>query len=214
MACMQVVSVILVLISIGTIAAPVGTVVFMYRDNLTGLVIPPQLEGIIGGGNMGGLFGGGGGGNDNGGGNSIGDNTTNNSNGNNDEGSGGFITPSYVGSTYDVASRTFSVTISVKSGFDYDLTINSLSADTQTTQEHHALGSITLSNGPVTILAGQSAQLTVSGFWTQDGENFILSNYQGASSIYVDLVNMVIDVNGVTVQTSGVFASNIQVPLS
>jgi hypothetical protein len=212
MACMQVVSVILVLISIGTIAAPVGAVVFMYRDNLTGLVIPPQLEGIIGGSDMGGLFGGGGGGDDDGG-NYIGPDNTTNGNNNNDEGSGGLISPTFVSSTYDASSRTFSVTVDVESGFTYDLTVNSLNADVVTHTEHHGLGSITLNNAPVSIPAGQTVRVTVSGSWTQDGETFILSNYPGASSISVDLVNMVIDVNGITVQMSGV-AGTMSVPLS
>jgi len=168
----------------------------MYNDDLPALVIPPEIQGIVGG-NGGGLFGGGG----NGGGNSTtGEN-------------GGLITPEFVSSSFDASSRTFTVTVNVKSGFDYELTVNSLSADAQMTQSHYALGSISLLNAPVTIPADQTVQLTVSGSWTQNAENYVLNNFPDAAQISVDLVNMVIDVNGITVQMNGLVGT-MNVPLS
>jgi hypothetical protein len=197
--CMQIISVVLVLISIGTILGPVGAVVIMYSDNLSALVVPPEIQGIMGG-EGGGLFGGG-----NGGGNTM--------NGGNQGENGGLISPEFVDASFDVSSRTFTATANIRSGFDYALTVNSLSADVLATQDLYKLGTITLTNAPVTIPAGQTVQVTVSGSWTQETENHVLSNYPGATSINVGLANMVIDVNGITVQMNGAITEPFDVPL-
>lgn len=44
---MQILGLLLILINIGAIAVPVTGAVLMYRDNLAGLVIPPELDQLI-----------------------------------------------------------------------------------------------------------------------------------------------------------------------
>ena len=46
---MQAIGIVLLLISIGTIVGPIGAVVVMYRDNLPGLVITPQIRDMMNG---------------------------------------------------------------------------------------------------------------------------------------------------------------------
>ena len=46
---MQAIGIVLLLISIGTIVGPVGAVVVMYHNDLTQLVIPPQIRDLMNG---------------------------------------------------------------------------------------------------------------------------------------------------------------------
>ncbi len=183
---MQVLSVVLVLISIGTIVGPMAGAVIMYRDNLSQLVIPTQLSNIINGNN----------------------NNSNNNNNNGNIGSGnfgvgdnggGFPTPTFVSAQINVEAKTFTVTVNVTNSLNYDLTINSLNATAESSQDHYQLGTISM-DSPVTIVAHQASLLTVSGLWTQDAVDHVQNSFPGATSINVDLANLTIDVNGITVQ--------------
>jgi len=182
---MHALSVVLLLISIGTIVGPIGAVAIMYRDNLVQLVVPPQISNLINGNNN--VM------QDNG------NNNNNNDNGNNNSGGGGLINPVFVGAQINSEARTFTVTVNVTNSFSYDLTLNSINATVESSQDNYQLGTISLTT-PVTILAGQTSAVTVSGAWTQDAENYVLNNYGGATSIDVNLVNTTVDVNGIVIQ--------------
>jgi hypothetical protein len=184
---LQAVAVILLLISIGTTVGPVGAVVIMYRDNLPGLVIPPQIEDIMHGNstllaqnvvseNI-----------------SIENETAN-------LGPMGIVMPTFVSATFDTPTKTFTVIVNVTDFLNYDLTLNTINATVENSQDGNQLASIQLST-PMTIPAGQSALVTVSGSWTQAAEDYY-SSHPDATSINVRLTNVAIDVNGITVQTS------------
>jgi hypothetical protein len=96
---------------------------------------------------------------------------------------------------------TFTVIANVTNSLNYDLTINSFTATVTDSQDNYQLGTINLS-APVTIPAGQTSQVTVSGSWTQAAENYVSSTYPGATSIDVNLVNAAVNVNGITVQST------------
>jgi hypothetical protein len=193
---MQVLSIVLVLISIGTIVGPIGGVVVMYRDNLVGLVVTPQIRDIMNGNST--ILPINSGNNDN---NNYGDNNGNTNNG--DTGTsvpGGFLTPVLVSAQIDNATRTLTVTVNVTNPLSYDLTVNSLNSTIVCNQHNYQLGAISLAN-PVMIPAGQTSQVTISGYWTQDAENHIHSEHQGATSIDINLVNTAINVNGIVIQS-------------
>jgi hypothetical protein len=153
----------------------------MYSDDLTQIVIPPEIEGIFSGDSslLAPILSG-------------------------ESGEGdfniGLIMPKFVSSTFDVATRTFSVTVNVTNILNYDLTLNGLNATVEATQGGAELANVHLSN-PVTIPAGDWSKVTVSGTWTQDAENYYYNN-QNTSSINVTLSSAAIDVNGVVVQMS------------
>ena len=134
--------------------------------------------------------------------------------GNNDGNSflGGLIEPVFVGATVDSQSRTFTVTVNITNNFDYDLTLNSLSADVKSTQDNYHLVTISLSN-PVTMFSGEAAIVTVNGYWSQEAENFFLNNFSQQASIDVMLDNILIDVNGITVESTEPFPIG-NIPLS
>jgi hypothetical protein len=178
---LQIVGVILLLISIGTTVGPIGAVVVMNSDDLTQVVIPPEIEDILSGDSslLAPILSG-------------------------ESGEGdfniGLIMPKFVSSTFDVATQTFSVTVNVTNILNYDLTLNALGATVIATQGGAELAAVHLSN-PVTIPAGEWSMVTVSGTWTQAAEDYYFNN-SGASSINVTIASASIDVNGVVVQMS------------
>jgi hypothetical protein len=176
----------------------------MYRDNLVQLVVPPQINNLINGNNN--IM------NDNGNnnnnimndnGNNNNNNGNNGNNGNDNSGGGGFglINPVFVSAQINNEARTFTVTVNVTNSFNYDLTLNSINTTVESSQDNYQLGTISLTS-PVTIIAGQTSEVTVAGVWTQDAENYVLNNYGSATSINVNLVNTTVDVNGIIIQTA------------
>jgi hypothetical protein len=184
---MQIIGVILVLISVGTIVGPIGAVAFTYRDNLVQLVVPPQINDLMNGNSS--IFYA---------------NTTNPDGegegiGTGDSDFGGILAPVIVDTQIDNVSRTFSLTVNFTNTFNIDLTLNQFSADAISSQDNYPLGSVQLSQ-PVQINAGQTAQLFITGLWTQNAENYFTTQHAGSTSIDVSLVNVLIDVNGITIQ--------------
>lgn len=186
---MKKLGIILLLISILIIVGPVGAVVVMYHNNIVQLVDPPQANSLIKA-NSAPL---------------IPTNTASSSsssgNSSNDNSPlAGISTPVFVGAQIDNASRTFTVTVNYTNTFNYDLTLNNFTANAVIADNNnYPLGSISLAS-PVTIPAGQTCEVTVSGFWTLDAQNYIAANYPGANSVNVDLVNATANVNGLTIQ--------------
>jgi hypothetical protein len=175
---MQLVGVILMLITIGTTVGPIGAVVVMNSDDLTQVVIPPEIEDIFSGDSslLAPIL------------------------SEEDDFNIGLIMPKFVSSTFDEAAQTFSVTVNVTNILNYDLTLNALSATVTATQGGAELATVHLSN-PVTIPAGEWSMVTVSGTWTQAAEDYY-NNNSSASSINVTLASAAIDVNGIVVQMS------------
>ena len=175
---MQLVGVILLLITIGTTVGPIGAVVVMNSDDLTQIVIPPEIKDIFSGDStlLAPIL----------------------------AGKGDFnielIMPKFVSSTFDRTTQTFSVTVNVTNILNYDLTLNALDATVVSTQDDAELATVHLSD-PVTIPAGKWSMVTVSGTWTQAAEDYYNSN-PNASSINVTLSTAAIDVNGILVQIS------------
>lgn len=175
---MQLVGVILLLISIGTTVGPIGTVVVLNSDDLTQIVIPPEIKGILNGESS-----------------LIAPILS-------EEGDFniGLIVPKFVSSTFDTTANTYSVTVNVTNILNYHLTLNSLDVTIIATKDSAELATVHLSN-PVTIPAGDWSMVTVSGTWTQAAEDYYINN-PDASSIDVTLASATIDVNGIVVQIS------------
>lgn len=179
---MQAIGIVLLLISIGTILGPVGAVVIIYHNDLTQLVIPPQISDILNGNST-----------------IIPTNNFSNDNGNSDLGG---LTPVFVSATSNVAAQSFTGIFNVTNPLNYTLTLNSFSTDVEFTQDNIPAGSISLSS-PVMVLAGETSQLTISGHWTQAAQDYITNNYQSATSIDISVSNVAININGLTIQSAG-----------
>ena len=187
---MQLIGVVLLLISVGLVVGPVGAVVYIYKDDLSGLIIPPEVKGLVNGDSS--LF------------------INDNSGGDSDSSFGSFVQPEFVSANIDNSARTFSVTVNVTNSFTIDLTLNNLSTDVDT-PDRQRITTVSLSN-PYTIPPGESALVTVVGSWTQTGEAYFMDHYSTDESADVVLVNTVVDVNGVSVELSEPI--QIAVPMS
>ena len=159
---MQVIGVVLLLISVGLIVAPVGAVVVMYRDNLTGLVVPPQLQSAMNGDSS-----------------FILNDKVQSINGvdTSDPSSivNNFVMPNFVDAQVDKNHDTFSVRVNVTNPLNYDLTLNQLSTDIQSI-DGQTLATVNLAS-PTTMVSGESTIVQVTGSWTQAGDSFITQHW-------------------------------------
>ena len=131
---MQAIGIILLLISVGTIVGPVGATVIVYRDDLSQLVITPQIRDIMNGNSN--IF-------------PQGNNGNQNSNGGGSD-FGGLMSPTFVSAQSDILTHTFTGIFTVTNNFNYPLTLNSFKANAQITQQQISAGSVSLAN-PVTV---------------------------------------------------------------
>jgi hypothetical protein len=172
---MQALSIVLVLISVGALLGPVAAVIVIYHDDLSQLVIPPQIRDILKGNST--LIPTGG------------------------SGMGELFNPVVENAEINTETRTCTITLKVTNGLGYDLTVNSINATVEITQNHYPAGTISLSSS-VILPAGETSRLTIDGAWTQDAQNYIDANYPGAASIDAYLADTTIDVNGIIFQMS------------
>jgi hypothetical protein len=177
---MQLVGVALVLISIGTILAPIGAVVIMYRDNLPQIVIPAEITDLMNGNSSSIL-----------------------SHYGFDEGNftseqDSFLAPVFVSSEINNTTRTFDILVNFTNTFTFNLTLNELSAGIACSEHSFLLGNVSVI-GPIAIVSGQTAQIHVTGSWTQEAENHFIAQHQNEDAINVNLVDLTVDVNGLII---------------
>jgi hypothetical protein len=175
---MDKVRLLLTVISILIVVVPILGIVLAYQNNLLGLIIPPEV-------------------------NEITDNLMHggSSNGNGQE------VPSQITTTYDPASRTFTLTFQYKNPFFFDVTINSMSGNIVCDTDNFPLGTANLAD-PVSLDAGETATLTVHGTWTEAAVSHFQTAHPGAKTINADLVDLVVDAQGIKIQTN----QRIQLP--
>jgi hypothetical protein len=183
---MDKVRLLLVLFTIGTAVGPLAGVVVVYRNNLLGLVVPPE----IGNGSFSNLVTG----NAPNGSPGEGPNAANGS-----LGQGPFGLPQYVSMQSDPTSRSYSMTFNFTNPLNFDLTLNSMSANVEDAQDGFPLGPVSLSS-PVHLVAGETSLITVNGTWTEDAANHLATVHAGAKTFDVDLVGLHVDMGGVNLQ--------------
>jgi hypothetical protein len=119
-----------------------------------------------------------------------------------DLGSVNIVAPVIVDKQIDAVSRVFTLTINFTNPIVIDLVLNTFSASAVCSQHNYPLGCVQLGEA-VEIGSGQTAQLTISGSWTQDAENHFVNEHGGAQAIDASIIDIEIDVNGITIQQAG-----------
>jgi hypothetical protein len=178
----QLVSVILALISIGAILGPVGAVVIIYQADLSQLVIPPQIRDLMNG-------------------NSSIIPTGNSDNQDDNSGMGQLMHPVFVSAQSNPQTNSFTGIFQVTNPLNYDVTLTSFGATVAITQDQIPGGDLSLAS-PVTISAGQTTQITITGHWTQEIENYFANN-PTVTSVETYVSNVRIDINGIVIESSG-----------
>jgi LEA14-like dessication related protein len=109
----------------------------------------------------------------------------------------------YVDARYDAAAKEVLFRFNVTNPYNITITLDSLSADLQCSDHQVPLGSISVSDAAKTVPAESSALIEIIATYTPQGENHVETSHAGQTSIYVDVVNLTIDVQGINVQYQG-----------
>jgi hypothetical protein len=110
-----------------------------------------------------------------------------------------FELPSYVSSSVDPDARTAEVVFSFANSFDFDLTLNMIAANIRCVDHGILLGHAE-SKDQVEIESRETEDIVVVFVWSADAEEHFLEEHTGESVVDVKLVDMEIDVSGVTVE--------------
>jgi len=121
------------------------------------------------------------------------------------------VLPQFVSATPDVAGRTVTIVLSYTNPFDYDLMIDSISADIECSLHGFTLGHASLVQ-PTNIAAGATAEVVIQCDWTQAAVDHFHAEHTGATRLAAKVVNIEIKVNGVTIQVDQAYP--IDVPIS
>jgi len=189
---MNTVKIALTLLTIAITVGPLVYVVFIYRDNLVGLVLPPQFANL--GQNLG----------------------QNMSNGNlsssqfNITGSD-FQMPQLVSAPqYNPDTGEFSLSLNVTNPLTNELSIDQLSVQIQSKDNNALVGNISIPQ-PINIQPGESSIINVTGIMPQDMFNQISGQNTGNIDVNnIILKNLDVDVGGVKIHIDEIDPSSIQ----
>jgi hypothetical protein len=53
--------------------------------------------------------------------------------------------------------------------------------------------------GPINIISGETAQIHITGSWTQEAENHFITLHPNQDSINVNLIDLTVNVNGLII---------------
>lgn len=179
----------LVLITVAITVGPILGVVIAYRNNLLGLVVPPEMSQLINGPS------------------GQTDNTddawsslfSDNATTLND-----FITPPDPDDIqYDPVSRTFTASFQMKDPLPYPpkVSLNVLSGNVLCDEHSFHLGTVSLKD-PITMRPGETSTVTVVGQWTEEAVSHFQTAHAGEQSVKASLVDTTVNIGGVVVQIS------------
>jgi hypothetical protein len=177
---MNVLGALLIVLNVATILGPIAGVAVIYQSNLDEMVIPPQIQTIINGGSGG--------------------------NGNTADQISIFTDkplelPQFVSASADTMARSASIVLNFTNPFNFDLNLNSIGANIFCAEHNFALGHASLEQ-PVVLSADKTSDITIVCDWTVEAENHFLTDHPEASSIDVNVKELTINVNGITIQST------------
>ena len=182
---MDKVKIALTILSIAIVVGPLIGIAFVYRDNLLGLVVPPQVKSMINSGD---------------------------SNGSQSVGSQ-FQMPTLVGDPqYNAQTGAVAVSFNFTDPLSNSVSIDNLSAEVQSGTGGASLGDISLCQ-PIQIASGETSTITVSGVLNQAAISQFEAQNPGVTSLNISLANLNANVAGVTVHMDQVNnAGQLQLP--
>ena len=107
--------------------------------------------------------------------------------------------PQYVSSSYDKFSRTVQVIFSFTNPFEFDLTLNTVTANIVCLDHNVALGHTALDN-TILIEKEETQEIVVNFIWTITAENHFLSQHVDESAVDVKLIEIELDVSGISIE--------------
>ncbi len=167
---MDKVKIALTVLSILIVIGPLAGAAFVYRDNLVGLVVPPQVKSLVNGGDSTGS-----------------------------QSQPQFQPPQLVGQPqYNAQTGAFTVSFNFTNPLTNEVSIDKLSAEVQSEEGGVSLGNISL-NQPIQITPGETSIINVSGILNQNAISQFEAQNPGVNGINISLANLNVDVAGITV---------------
>jgi LEA14-like dessication related protein len=191
---MQRLRILLILINIGIILGPLIGVAIIYRNNLESLIIPPEIKEMF----------------SNTANPQSSDQNSSNNSGNFTGYNGDVEIPQYENSTYDPATKTLTVVFKFTNPVDFSITLNDVEADVRCHAHNFLLGHAHLSNA-MQIPAKQTVDIKVLFVTTTEAEQHFQAQHSNQSTINADLVNIVANVSGMSIQIPDSY--NVDIPL-
>jgi hypothetical protein len=196
----------LTLLSVVIIVVPVAFEVLLYRDNLLGLIVPPEMFNLVNGdsGNVdgGNFFNS----SDNGGSLISGDS------GFSSLLNSGFEFPQLVGEPqYNPDTNVLSFTFNFTNPLETSIAVDKLEAGIVSHDSGVFLGNVSLVK-PLRLDPGQTIDITVLDALSPEALNYFKTNVIGQNSINVDFVNLNVDVAGITVHVDRQNIGDIPIP--
>jgi len=162
---LNVLGIVLTLVSVLCTAGPLVGAVIVYQSNPVGLVVPPEVNDLVGSG-----FG----------------NMSN------------FGMPQLVSAVYDASQHTETLAVNFTNPVNMTFELKSAYAEVRCHEDQVFLANATLT-GPVSIGPCETINATVVCAWTPETESYFQTAHAGASTLNVDLTQLTINVNDVTV---------------
>jgi len=174
---MKKVKILLTILTILIAVVPITAEILIYKDNLAGLVIPPEISNLINGGNIA---------------DNIGTVTGDISN-------TPFEPPMLSGEPqYFPENNTVKFTYNFTNPLQTEITITTLQAEVVCHDHGFALGSVGID--PSTLAPGQTIDITAFGVLSNEALEHIATQHAGQSSINADFKNLDVEMGGVTIQ--------------
>ena len=95
------------------------------------------------------------------------------------------------------------LTLEVTNPLQFDLAVDSMSANVRCDEHDFPLGHATITN-PASINTGETAEISIAGTWTQDGISHLLTSHAEGQKTDVELTGISLTVNGISIQTNEV----------
>jgi hypothetical protein len=188
----------LMLLSVVIIVVPIAFEVILYRDNLQGLIIPPEITNIANGNNSS---------NDS---NPISP-ISNDSNISNLVNSG-FQLPQPVGEPqYNPETKTLTFTFNYTNPLQTPLAVDNLQATIVSHDDGAFLGNVSLDK-PLNLQPGQNMNITAHDVLSDEAINYFRTNFTNQNSTNVDFVNLNVTVGGITVKVDRQNIGDISIP--
>ncbi len=171
---MDKVKIALTILSIAIVVGPLAGVAYMYRDNLIGIILPPQFQNLLGG---------------------IGSNGGQSSS-QLSQSIAGFQMPQAIGQPqYDSATGAFSYPFNFTNPLDSQIAINQFSAEV-VGENGAALGNVSIL--PVNIAAGASGIIDATGNLSQSAINQLEAQYQ-SGNLNISLKDVNVNLGGINI---------------
>lgn len=192
----------LTLLSVVIIVVPIAFEVILYRDNLQGLIIPPEITSIANGNN-----------------NNSNDNGSNNNSSpiSNDTSisnliNSGFQLPQPVGEPqYNAENKTLAFTFNYTNPLQTPIVIDILQATIVSHDDGAFLGNVSIDK-PLSLQPGQTMNITALDVLSDEAINYFKTNSISQNSINVDFVNLNVNVGGVNVKVNRQNIGDIPIP--